>query len=614
MYGGDRPGVSLALHADGTLQVGCGHAIFASQGRVQDGKWHHIALVLRAGAVELYLDGTRDELREKRAGSAIPTGSVSRAMVALGCGYWPDSGFTAVRGRITEFRVWKVARTPAEVRRTMRVQSLRLTTEAQATCTALWSEHRTRLPSGTEVPWVHVGRWRPERAKSGDDVPRFTTGTSGPAGHRGVAFVPSHAVQSAARHDIDDFPVLWAVNYMGSGAATSSSLSRRGLGNDKVSVVEVGSCGLRSVDGAGAFVSVSRRHTELLTPTGKSYRGVTLVVLNHNGSVRSTKTFDTFGDKGQAWQAAAAYANREAAPADGDSLGSVIIAAVQDAVGKHADGYDDQLRRTIGTYTQLAHPDATSNGAGRLSYVGVGTVPFAGPEHSCVDLLDGDPATPQSLVICVPFLYNLAGTRDAARAASSAEVVVPGPGAHIGGHGGRRGTGTAPACSAVCLDAGRCGSGFPGSFPVTFRGECRVGLARTVAEAHFIMSRLPPLRHVITVTADDHADPQLVGRYFHFFSDDVPGLERDQTRLARLRCEGKRVPGGVAPEFTAVLWGGPNRSLRSSDQGDCHGRTALGCRCPILNGFRVGDLYQVLELSPVGEEDALLEAHPHFKA
>ena len=143
---------------------------------VNDGLWHHVAVVVDAGLLTLYVDGV--------AANQAPIGNVDNPVAPIRIGEGAEGAFA---GDIDEFRLQSVARTPAEVQRyvTARVPDygtgtwaaqpvfgacLRSTTNA----TGVW----TAAP-GSTCNAADGTHWRGIAALQGDAGARVATATTG---------------------------------------------------------------------------------------------------------------------------------------------------------------------------------------------------------------------------------------------------------------------------------------------------------------------------------------------------------------------------------------------------------------------------------------------------
>jgi hypothetical protein len=78
-------------------------------------EWHHVAVVGNGKNTILYLDGTAI----KTGGSATSNYGSSSSPFQIAAGVWSGGEKNPFSGQLAEVRIWKVARTPAEIRATM---------------------------------------------------------------------------------------------------------------------------------------------------------------------------------------------------------------------------------------------------------------------------------------------------------------------------------------------------------------------------------------------------------------------------------------------------------------------------------------------------------------
>jgi tRNA A-37 threonylcarbamoyl transferase component Bud32 len=111
---------ALYVGSDGKLHGQCwdgGINPLASSASVNDGRWHHAALVLDGKSQILYLDGEEAARRDSR-----PINHMDMSYNQIGNGVltaWPAAGKAAFAGSIKEVVIWYAARKPFEIKNDM---------------------------------------------------------------------------------------------------------------------------------------------------------------------------------------------------------------------------------------------------------------------------------------------------------------------------------------------------------------------------------------------------------------------------------------------------------------------------------------------------------------
>lgn len=100
------------------LMTSSGQLDFGSVSRVDDGSWHHVAVVFDNGAVSIYIDGVLDATTT--TGTTFGSGALRYGFLGTGSEASSFNGSTGPNnrfiGEIDEFRIWSKARTQTEIR------------------------------------------------------------------------------------------------------------------------------------------------------------------------------------------------------------------------------------------------------------------------------------------------------------------------------------------------------------------------------------------------------------------------------------------------------------------------------------------------------------------
>ena len=104
------------------LMTDGGQLDFGGSTRIDDGAWHHVAAVYDNGNVYIYVDGNLDN--STSSGSTFGSGSTTRfGFIGVGSEADVFNGTTGPTdyfdGNISEFRVWNIARSQADIQSTM---------------------------------------------------------------------------------------------------------------------------------------------------------------------------------------------------------------------------------------------------------------------------------------------------------------------------------------------------------------------------------------------------------------------------------------------------------------------------------------------------------------
>ena len=105
-------GWRIGAKSDGKLEVfkyGGGTHNFIGNGSINDGKWHHVSLVIDPTSAKLYIDGVLDKTNVV-ASSGSPT-----TTVPLRIGRYNTITNQNFNGEIDEVRIWNVAKTQSEI-------------------------------------------------------------------------------------------------------------------------------------------------------------------------------------------------------------------------------------------------------------------------------------------------------------------------------------------------------------------------------------------------------------------------------------------------------------------------------------------------------------------
>jgi len=116
---GDGASPRLSVDADSRLSLywssagtGGGHTS-ADTTPVVDGTWHHVAVVVEAGAITFYKDG---QPTTEPAPLTMPTGQPAGSPSQVGAGFGSTTGFT---GQVFDLRLWQTARTGGQIQQLM---------------------------------------------------------------------------------------------------------------------------------------------------------------------------------------------------------------------------------------------------------------------------------------------------------------------------------------------------------------------------------------------------------------------------------------------------------------------------------------------------------------
>ena len=104
------------------VMTDAGQLDFGSSSRIDDGNWHHVAGVFDNGSVSIYIDGALDN--STTSGTTFGSAGVTRyGFVGVGSEADTYDGTTGpndyFNGNISEFRVWNVARSQAQIQAAM---------------------------------------------------------------------------------------------------------------------------------------------------------------------------------------------------------------------------------------------------------------------------------------------------------------------------------------------------------------------------------------------------------------------------------------------------------------------------------------------------------------
>ncbi|MFP4663565.1 MAG: LamG-like jellyroll fold domain-containing protein [Bacteroidales bacterium] len=92
----------------------------ASNTRIDDGQWHHVAGVFDNGDLRIYIDGILDATATR--GSVMGTGTTRYGFISTGSeasSYNGSHSGSAFNGQIDELRIWNIAKTETEIRASM---------------------------------------------------------------------------------------------------------------------------------------------------------------------------------------------------------------------------------------------------------------------------------------------------------------------------------------------------------------------------------------------------------------------------------------------------------------------------------------------------------------
>lgn len=121
--------VEVNGNGGGTGQIGfdiytdAGQLDFGSNARIDDGNWHHIAVVFDHGDIFLYIDGLVDNLTNFGNTFGNPSNPTRYGFLGTGSEASTEDGSTGpddyFNGMMDEFRIWSVARSEAEIQNDM---------------------------------------------------------------------------------------------------------------------------------------------------------------------------------------------------------------------------------------------------------------------------------------------------------------------------------------------------------------------------------------------------------------------------------------------------------------------------------------------------------------
>lgn len=83
-----------------------------SNGTIETGAWHHVAVTFTGTEASIYIDGQHDATM---AGNFSALGASIGQVTATGVGAWPGGGGNYMDGQLAEFRIWDTARTGQQI-------------------------------------------------------------------------------------------------------------------------------------------------------------------------------------------------------------------------------------------------------------------------------------------------------------------------------------------------------------------------------------------------------------------------------------------------------------------------------------------------------------------